>query len=135
MSQLVGRIRMMERANVVLPQPDSPTRPRVVPASSVNETPSTARTGVAPDRNCVINFRISSKWMALLLLKPWIGYFLKSPANEEERKDNRGNRDARRYNPPPSDIDSLGHVRAEKDLAPTDLGRITISEETQAGFG
>src|SRR6187431_3095490 len=32
------------RPTVVLPLPDSPTRPRVSPWSSVNETPSTART-------------------------------------------------------------------------------------------
>jgi hypothetical protein len=36
--------RMMERPSVVLPQPDSPTRPSVSPRRMVNETPSTAWT-------------------------------------------------------------------------------------------
>jgi len=35
---------MMQRAIVDLPQPDSPTTPRVSPSRSVNETPSTAFT-------------------------------------------------------------------------------------------
>src|SRR2546427_3065699 len=34
----------MARPTVVLPQPDSPTSPSVSPCSSVNDTPSTART-------------------------------------------------------------------------------------------
>ncbi len=37
-------IRTMARPMVVLPDPDSPTRPSVSPRSIVNETPSTART-------------------------------------------------------------------------------------------
>src|SRR5438477_9115949 len=35
---------MMARPTVVLPHPDSPTSPSVSPCSSVNDTPSTART-------------------------------------------------------------------------------------------
>ena len=38
-----GRSRMMERAVTVLPQPDSPTIPRVRPFCTVKLTPSTAR--------------------------------------------------------------------------------------------
>src|SRR6266516_4867950 len=36
--------RRVERATVDLPQPDSPTSPRVRPPEIANETPSTART-------------------------------------------------------------------------------------------
>ena len=35
---------MIERDSTVLPEPDSPTTPRVLPRSSENVTPSTART-------------------------------------------------------------------------------------------
>ena len=41
----------MARPTVVFPQPDSPTRPSVSPRSSVNETPSTARTSAVLPRN------------------------------------------------------------------------------------
>jgi hypothetical protein len=41
-------ISVTSRANVDLPQPDSPTTPSVLPASSVNETPSTARSVAVP---------------------------------------------------------------------------------------
>src|SRR5947208_11467264 len=37
----------MLRATVDLPQPDSPTRPRVSPAATASDTPSTARTAGA----------------------------------------------------------------------------------------
>src|SRR5206468_3132413 len=39
--------RRIRRATVDLPQPDSPTRPRVSPGSRLKETPSTARTALA----------------------------------------------------------------------------------------
>ena len=35
---------MIERESTVLPEPDSPTMPSAWPRSSVNDTPSTART-------------------------------------------------------------------------------------------
>ena len=34
---------MMDRDKTLLPEPDSPTTPSMLPRSSVNETPSTAR--------------------------------------------------------------------------------------------
>src|SRR5437899_6815039 len=53
---------------VVLPQPDSPTRPRVVPARIRNDTPSTARTSPAdhprtPRRTgkCLVRLETSSR--------------------------------------------------------------------------
>ncbi len=42
---------MMERLSTVLPEPDSPTTPRVRPRAKVSETPSTARTSPRPVRN------------------------------------------------------------------------------------
>ena len=43
----VGSIsRSAQRATVLFPDPDSPTRPKVVPASTSKETPSTARTSL-----------------------------------------------------------------------------------------
>ena len=42
---------MIERASTVLPDPDSPTMPRVWPRSTDRETPSTARTVPRPVRN------------------------------------------------------------------------------------
>src|ERR1700722_3078896 len=41
-----GSSRMVDRAVIVLPQPDSPTRPRHSPAATARLTPSTARTVV-----------------------------------------------------------------------------------------
>ena len=38
---------MMARTAVVLPQPDSPTRPTMRPSGTANDAPSTARTAPA----------------------------------------------------------------------------------------
>ena len=43
-----GSRRRMVSASVLLPEPDSPTMPSVLPASSVSETSSTARTTRVP---------------------------------------------------------------------------------------
>ena len=43
-----GSSRRMVSASVLLPEPDSPTMPSVLPASSVSETSSTARTTRVP---------------------------------------------------------------------------------------
>ena len=40
----LGTRRMIDRAVMLLPQPDSPTMPSVSPGRSSNDTPSTART-------------------------------------------------------------------------------------------
>ncbi len=50
---------MIERDRIVLPEPDSPTMPIVLPRSSVNETPSTALTKPASVRNAVLRFSTS----------------------------------------------------------------------------
>ncbi len=47
----VGSRFMIDKAVIVLPQPDSPTMPRVSPGSSWNETPSTACT--TPSRSLI----------------------------------------------------------------------------------
>src|SRR5437016_1811768 len=54
----------MESAVTLLPEPLSPTRPIVSPASRVSETPSTARSAFAPRPNSSWRFLISSKDMA-----------------------------------------------------------------------
>src|SRR5688500_6187814 len=51
---------MMERAVTLLPLPDSPTIPIVSPASSENETPSTALTTPSWVRKCVLRLFTSS---------------------------------------------------------------------------
>ncbi len=51
---------MIERANTVLPEPDSPTMPRVWPWSTDSETPSTARTVPRLVRNEVCRSSTSS---------------------------------------------------------------------------
>ena len=43
-----GSSRIKVRARVVLPEPDSPTMPRVFPASRLNDTSSTARVTRVP---------------------------------------------------------------------------------------
>ena len=48
-----GSNRRIDRAVMVLPQPDSPTTPRVSPASTWKVTPSTARTTPRDVKNCV----------------------------------------------------------------------------------
>ena len=44
---------MIDRLRTDLPEPDSPTMPRVRPRSSVSDTPSTARTSPPDVRNPV----------------------------------------------------------------------------------
>src|SRR5688572_25215615 len=44
---------MMDSAVTLLPQPDSPTMPRVRPFSSLRSTPSTARTSPRSEAKCV----------------------------------------------------------------------------------
>src|ERR1700726_4968077 len=51
----------MERAVTDLPEPDSPTRPRVRPRSSVKDTPSTARVSVSPCRKSTLRSRTSRR--------------------------------------------------------------------------
>ncbi len=53
----VGIRRRMESAVTDLPQPDSPTMPRVSPRASSNDTPSTARTTPSSVLNCVCRSR------------------------------------------------------------------------------
>src|SRR5260221_3248286 len=59
----VGSRPTIDRHVVVLPQPDSPTRPRVSPSRIVNEMSSTARTTRVPpnDVKWVLRFWTSSK--------------------------------------------------------------------------
>ena len=52
---------MIERERIVLPEPDSPTTPRVLPRSSVSDTPSTARTRPRAERKWVLRSRTSSR--------------------------------------------------------------------------
>src|SRR6202034_4374561 len=56
-----GRRPMIERASTVLPDPDSPTIPSVLPRATVKETPSTARTVPRPVRNEVCRSSTSSR--------------------------------------------------------------------------
>ena len=51
---------MTDRDSTVLPEPDSPTMPMVWPRSTVNETPSTARTVPRSVRNQVARSCTSS---------------------------------------------------------------------------
>ena len=55
-----GRRFMIDRARIVLPDPDSPTTPSVVPRASVRLTPSTARTRPRGVRKCVFRSVTSS---------------------------------------------------------------------------
>src|SRR5262245_40462737 len=48
MRAALGSRRRIESASVLLPEPDSPTMPRVSPARSTSETSSTARTTRVP---------------------------------------------------------------------------------------
>src|ERR1700737_4257180 len=53
--------RTIERAVTDLPEPDSPTRPRVRPRCSVKDTPSTAWISVPPCRNVILRSRTSRR--------------------------------------------------------------------------
>ena len=53
---------MIDRDRTVLPDPDSPTTPRVLPWSSTKLTPSTARTFPRGVRNTVFRSVTSSRW-------------------------------------------------------------------------
>ena len=56
-----GRSFKIERAAVVLPQPDSPANPRLSPFSKVNETPSTALTQPVESLKWVCRSRTSKR--------------------------------------------------------------------------
>src|SRR5438874_576783 len=58
-----GMSRMSDSAVTDLPQPDSPTRPSVSPASRLKVTPSTARTTPSRVKNCVLRSWTSSSGM------------------------------------------------------------------------
>src|SRR5215204_526278 len=62
---------MMERAVTLLPLPDSPTIPRVSPASSENETPSTALTTPSWVLKCVMRLFTSSIATGYSSLSEW----------------------------------------------------------------
>ena len=49
----------------LLPEPDSPTMPRISPCSSVSDTRSTARSGPAAEGNSTVRSSMSSKAMPL----------------------------------------------------------------------
>ena len=59
-SALLGSSPMIERERTVLPDPDSPTMPSVLPRSIVKVTPSTAPTSPRGVRNCVLRSVTSS---------------------------------------------------------------------------
>src|SRR5215216_4314705 len=56
----VGTRRKMDSAETVLPHPDSPTIPSVLPRATSKETPSTARTLPASVRKVVTRLRTDS---------------------------------------------------------------------------
>jgi hypothetical protein len=56
---------MTESAVTLLPQPDSPTTPTVLPASTLKLTPSTARTRPSSVSNSVTRPSIASSGSAL----------------------------------------------------------------------
>src|SRR3712207_9370931 len=62
---------MMERAVTLLPPPDSPTIPIVSPASSENETPSTALTTPSWVLKCVLRLFTSSIATGYSSLSEW----------------------------------------------------------------
>jgi hypothetical protein len=62
-----GMSRMMALQVTLLPEPDSPTMPRVPPRSSENDTPSTARTTEPSVRKCTWRSWTSSSLSAISL--------------------------------------------------------------------
>src|SRR5262245_24054203 len=56
-----GTSPMTDREVTLFPQPDSPTRPTVLPRSTVKLTPSTARNSPRPVWKCVLRLRASSR--------------------------------------------------------------------------
>src|SRR5271169_3822423 len=75
----VGAIkRRASRPSVLFPDPDSPTRPRVSPASTSNDTLSTARTSPfgrppktdSPSGKTLVRLRISSRGMKGIVTEP-----------------------------------------------------------------
>src|ERR1700693_4283397 len=65
--------RMIDLAHTLLPEPDSPTMPRVSPAKRSKLTPSTARTGPASVRNQVrrsLTLRIGASPRSRMRIQP-----------------------------------------------------------------
>ncbi len=67
----LGRRPMIERDRMVLPEPDSPTTPSVLPRSRVRLTPSTARTVPSGVMKCVLRSRTSSRVPVTGRFKAW----------------------------------------------------------------
>src|SRR6185437_7731436 len=98
-----GSIFMMDMAVMVLPQPDSPTRPTVSPRRTVNDTPSTGCTAslrrrMSVRRSCT---RSSSVTRRSPFLQPDFERGPQRVADEVEGHDRQHDGDAGRVDQPP----------------------------------
>src|SRR6202167_491940 len=131
---------MIDRAVMVLPQPDSPTMPRVSPSSTCKVTPSTACTTPCLSWMWVRRSSISSSavtWLAFLpLLQPGLERVAERVADEVERDARQDDRDARRVNQPPV-VTALDVLEAAgQHRAPVGRRRLdTEAQEAEAGQG
>ena len=74
-----GSSPMIDRDSTVLPEPDSPTMPRVRPPSSVNVTPSTARTSPRDDLKYVRTSSTTSNGSSVVAAAPMIAVLTARP--------------------------------------------------------
>ncbi len=116
--------RMIESEVTVLPEPDSPTMPRLAPGASAKLTPSTARTMPARVRKCVCRSSTSSSGGSCrLALHPHLAALHHQARTRRAARDRRADcraRRARRRSCPAAAcrrVSAIPHTRAAKPVA------------------
>src|SRR5690606_40458597 len=126
-----GRMPSTERASVVFPQPDSPTRPIMAPRRMLKLTPSRTRTIPASVPKLILRSRTSSS-RSVLMTAPdaWIEDVAQPVPEEIEAHHDDEDREARRQGIPPGLRQELPRLRDH--AAPLRRGRRrTETEEPQ----
>src|SRR5437773_11539711 len=124
----VGTSRAMDNAVTLLPQPLSPTRQTVSPASMLNEISSTARTATLPEPNSSLRFLISSKdifWRTTAALTRLLSQ--RKETGKPEQEASWKTRSKIRQGPSPF----LSHRRAKHQAPKPKLQRSSKSQNTK----
>src|SRR5262249_14804033 len=131
----LGSSCMIDIAVMVLPQPDSPTMPRVSPTSTENVTPSSACTVDRLSRISVRRSFTSTRGIGSPLLEPGLAGVAQGVADDVEGHDEQHDHQGGRVEHPPV---PLGHVvrAGVHQSAEVRLGRRQAeTEEAQGGQG
>src|SRR5579875_3912031 len=117
---------------MLLPQPDSPTRPSVSPGWISSETSSTARTIPSGVKKCVRRFRISRRGCDISGYRVGVRGVAQPVAEKVEGEDGHGDKGERREEPRivGEGLDVLGFLQED---APAREGRTDAQPEEAQG--